>query len=413
MIKYIAILPFLLFPFAATAKIGEDVIEDAIIATDISFPEIVEAALALSPEREFLKSKNYNASLLASKASNLFSATPILSIHHQNDRFLSHQGLREWEGSIDFPLWMPGQKSASQKKARLSKEEVAAYEKLVILQIHGQVRELLWELKISQMNMDQARKNLELAQEFDFDVNKKIAAGNLPRQNALLSSSDVIERRLALSVAQTEHIHAARAYTALTGLSQMPDNIEEKVIKQELQAIRAPILQLYDARVDFLDAQYRAVRASWESPPTLSLGVKRESGSYFDRNVDSIGIGVSVPLGSTSHAKSKQAEAALLLAEMERERALLEREYSLELHEAEHELEVCEIQLPLTQEHNEMASRNLELSQKAFDIGETDLLDHLKIREQYFTANAAYNQIALECKRAIARYNQTTGVLLP
>jgi outer membrane protein, heavy metal efflux system len=98
---------------------------------------------------------------------------------------------------------------------------------------------------------------------------------------------------------------------------------------------------------------------------------------------------------------------------MEREQALVNREYKLSLHEAEHELEVCEVQLPLSASHFKMSQENLRLAQKAFDMGETDLFDLLKIQEQFFSSSAENTQIIIECKRAIARHNQVKGVLLP
>ncbi|PCI43551.1 MAG: hypothetical protein COB49_12070, partial [Alphaproteobacteria bacterium] len=42
-----------------------------------------------------------------------------------------NQGLREWESSLDMPLWMPGQKAASRQKARMYILEAEAYAKEV------------------------------------------------------------------------------------------------------------------------------------------------------------------------------------------------------------------------------------------------------------------------------------------
>ena len=83
------------------------------------------------------------------------------------------------------------------------------------------------------------------------------------------------------------------------------------------------------------------------------------------------------------------------------------------LHESEHELEICEIQLPFAQSHFDLAKENLRLSQKAFDMGESNLLELIKAQEQYYISANQNGIKIIECKRAIARHNQIRGVLVP
>lgn len=110
---------------------------------------------------------------------------------------------------------------------------------------------------------------------------------------------------------------------------------------------------------------------------------------------------------------TKRSAAAMTLAEAEREKEFIKRDLKLALHEAEHELELCDVRLPITSSHLDLAAENLRLSQKAFDVGEINLLDLLKIQEQYFISSRQQKRMKLECKRAIARQNQIWGVLLP
>ncbi|MBT5186587.1 MAG: TolC family protein, partial [Kordiimonadaceae bacterium] len=175
---------------------------------------------------------------------------------------------------------------------------------------------------------------------------------------------------------------------------------------------KAPIIEFARAKVEFMRAEFKEANSSWSSSPKLSVGVKRERGSFLDRNIDSVGIGLSLPFGATSHTTSKRAEASMALAQAERELQLTKRDYRLELHEAEHDLEICEIQLPYMKSHFELSQENLRLSQKAFNMGESDLLDLIKIQEQYVLSSAQNNKKIIECKRAIARQNQVQGVMV-
>lgn len=389
------------------------------ISPALTVSDVVQAAMAHSPDKIVAQSNEKFSDALSSRASSLFSGTPELSFKHQNDGLISDQGLREWETSLDMPLWMPGQKSASRQKARMSEQETAAYQKLITLQIIGQVRELLWKLKLADAVLTESRQNLVIARALENDVLKRIAAGNLPKQDAILSSKEIMARKMDLINVEAEYIHVAKRYESITGLNQMPEFIEEilehgdKNQPQELHVEKSPIVELANAKVGFMRAEFSESNNSWSSAPKLSLGLKRERGSFMDRNIDSVSFGLSIPLGADVHMTSKRAAVAKTLAEAERDRELIKREVRLALHEAEHELEICEVQLPFAQSHFELSKENLRLSQKAFDMGESDLLELLKAQEQYFISSSQNNKKIIECKRAIARNNQIRGVLLP
>jgi len=402
----------MIWPFAVLAQDGGTLEFEITVSETLTVQDVVSAALQKSPDNPVTKIKEQYARALSGQASSLFSDTPEISVKYQSDRFISNQGLKEWESSINMPLWMPGQKSASRQKARMSEQEANAYQKLVIFNVTGQVREHLWEIRLAQAGLQQARDNLKVAEDLNRDITRKIEAGNLPRQNSLLTQKEIMARKMELLDAEVEYIHGAREYESITGLTEMPVFFDE-ILDHGVDTPTVPIIELYNTKVDYLEAEYRVTKNSWSSAPKLSVGIKRETASFMDRNIDSVGIGLSVPLGAGSHMTTKRSAAALALAEMVRERELIKREHRLHLHEAEHEVEVCEVQLPLSESHFEMARENLRLSQKAFDLGETDLFDLLKIQEQYFSSSADNIQIIIECKRAIARHNQIKGVLLP
>lgn len=415
MLKILLFCLIIVWPNMVMAQKGDDGYNlefQIYINNTMTLGEVVKAALARSPDNIVVQSKGLNSQALRGRAGSFFSATPEISIQHQNDSLRSDQGLREWQTSIDMPLWLPGQKSAAKNKARMAINETTAYEKLVILEVTGQVREILWELKLGKAALDQALKNLELSQALNKDINKKIAAGNLARRDAFLSQQDVMTRKMELISATGDYIHVAREYSSVTGLDQRPENIEE-VIVSDVDGENAPMVELANAQVDYQEAEYREVKNSWSSAPKFSMGLKRERGKLLGRNIDSVGFGLTLPLGAGVHMTSKRAASALELASAERNLQLVQRQHRLHLHEAVHELEICQVQLPLSQSHYQLASENLRLSQKAFDMGQSDLLDLIKIQEQFFQSSAQNTKIIIECKRAVARHNQIKGILLP
>jgi outer membrane protein TolC len=141
------------------------------------------------------------------------------------------------------------------------------------------------------------------------------------------------------------------------------------------------------------------------------VGVKHERGSYGQEPIDSVGVSLTVPLGGGAEMAPKRAEAAEKLAEAERQQELEIRRQKIALHEAEHELEVCLVQQEIAGEHYAMANENLRLARRAFELGESDLMDLLRVQEQYFQSANAHTRWGLECSLKTARYNQTKGIL--
>lgn len=415
---FLFVLGSLTRSFAQEGHIKEEELKIE-ITPSITVTDVVAAALAISPNRLILQSKSDYATALSNKASSLFSDTPQLSISHQNDAVMSDQGLREWESSIHLPLWMPGQKAANKLKARMTDRENEAFEKIVILDITGQVRELLWELKLAELELDEAKRNLKLAGQLHQLILRGVAAGNIPKKDTIMSSQKVMDQEIVLLSADAKYIDVARRYESLTGLTRAPEFIEEERAASddpgnfEDDIENYPTLVFAEANADLVRADYEIQKSSWSSAPSLSFGLKRERGSVFDRNINSVNVGISIPLGAGVHTNSKRMEAALAVAEAETAKEFIKKELKLALHDAEHELEICEAQIPIMSEHLSLAEENLRLSQKAYDVGESDLMDLLKIQDEYFISSLSKKRIDLECKRAVARQNQILGVLLP
>ena len=291
------LLILFLWPLGAASQDGGTLEFKIGISDSLTLQDVVKATLLKSPNNVVALAKKNNADALSGRASSLFSDTPEISFNHQNDSIMSNQGLREWESSLDMPLWMPGQKAASRQKARMSSLEAKAYQKLVILEATGQVREMLWEIKLADAGLEQSRNNLKMALALDRDIAQKIAAGNLPKRDALLSQKEIMTRRMELITAEADYIHPAREYEAVTGLTVMPAHIDE-VVNLEVDGKNAPEIELAQAKVDFMEAEYNESKSRWSNPPKLSVGFKRETGSFLGRSINSLGVGLSMPLGA-------------------------------------------------------------------------------------------------------------------
>ncbi|MFC7050093.1 TolC family protein [Emcibacter nanhaiensis] len=376
----------------------------------LSLGEVIDRAAELAPDRFMVDARNKTGKAYGRKASSFFAGAPEISVHHQNDFLISDQGLREWEGRLDLPIWMPGEKRAWKDRARAAGSEADAFRNQLVWAVAGEVRDLVWQVKLAEASLDESRAALETAEKLLDDVEKRIRAGDLPKNTVLLARQELAGRRIAIKGAERDYVDSAMMYKTYTGLDRIPTNIAEQ--RQEVEDDYAVPPVIYARRqMDYYQAEYDSERASWSSSPTITVGVKRERGGYDDRSIDSVSFGLTVPLGSATHSAPRRAEAAEKLANAERELAMAMREQKLALHEAEHELEVCLIQQEITDEHFRMASENLRLAERAFELGESDLMDLLRVREQYFQSSGVHSRQKLQCSLGVARYNQTKGIL--
>ena len=87
--------------------------------------------------------------------------------------------------------------------------------------------------------------------------------------------------------------------------------------------------------------------------------------------------------------------------------------YTLEAayHEAEHNLEVTRAELIITEKQQANAQENLRLAKKAFALGESDLVNLLRVQASTYEADRALQQRQIQLQWDIAQYNQAVGEL--
>jgi len=120
---------------------------------------------------------------------------------------------------------------------------------------------------------------------------------------------------------------------------------------------------------------------------------------------------VRIPLNIGPAAKPDVAAAGTALAEEEAARVRLERQLATELRTTAHELDTIGRRLTQAKEQNRIASENLRLARRAFELGEIDLTDLQRVQGLAFAAERAEQQLKILRQRAVAQYNQAAGVL--
>ena len=101
----------------------------------------------------------------------------------------------------------------------------------------------------------------------------------------------------------------------------------------------------------------------------------------------------------------------LKLVQAQAEQLALQRKLELELHDAVRALDTLRAELDLAEQQHTMAQQSLHMARIAFDSGEIDLVQRLRVQARTYAAERSMNLRKLQLQQAVARYNQAVGDL--
>lgn len=376
-----------------------------------SLAEAVEAAIGRHPDSGLAQARLDLGHAIEARATQLFADGPALNVKYQTDAVGSDKGYREWEGGVEVPLWLPGQRSAHHDEARQTLVSADALAQAKRLEVAGAVRERFWEWALARSMQDEAALAYESAKELESDIARRAAAGELPNSDLLLAQREAANREDALQQAANLTRQAEQRFKQYTGLDAMPAVEPEPLEDPGILAERHPALVLATAQADRARAARDRVAAERQANPSLWLGGKSTrdgAGAGYD---SAVGVELTIPFGRGAHAAPALAEAEEALTETlaARERTLRELNESLASARLDHERAVDAVRRATRMKS--LADESLRLGRRAFDLGETDLVRLLQARTDALSARQQLETRRLESGRAVARLNQIIGVI--
>jgi cobalt-zinc-cadmium efflux system outer membrane protein len=377
---------------------------------DLTLHDIYSAALALDPRSGLPEAYRQEAMALSARADSLLAGSPALALRHQTDEAGTNRGLRESEVNVELPLWRWGQRQASRDLAEAAAGYAEAHDRALELDIAGLVRDALWELALAEEHRNLARRAWTSAQTLEQDVRRRVQAGDLAEADLLLVRDETLGKLDEYLLATTGVRHAEKRYMALSGLPQRPADFSETASSLNTIADDHPLLSEARRRVERAQADLQRTRSAGSDSPQLIVGSRRDEEAISGITHDSIGIGLRLPFASASHAGPAIASANNQLAEAQSAQLALRRTLELALFEAGHTLETLRAELELAREQETLARENLRMARIAFDLGEIDLVQRLRVQTRAYTAERTLSLRTLQLQQAIARYNQAVGV---
>jgi len=355
----------------------------------------------------------------SSLANARFADAPSINLLHQNDSVGSDDGMQEWEGRIDFPLWLAGQKQQQLMLSDKMTAELPAYKQQIRLDASAKLRDIIWNVVVANNASTQAEQIWQTAEKLEHDVTARVNAGELAGTERLLANTHVLEMHSQYRLAQAELERALTNYQRLTGERVLPYNYEESLseLANEHHSVATisqqhPLLMIMAQQINTLRAKQGLAYFKGANPPIFSIGVRSERGQRGEHFNNSVGVGVSFALDDTVYRQPAVASAARKLVGAEITRKQLERELNIILFSQLHDLETKQEQRELAIEKNTITQQYLTRQQRAFDLGEIDLVSLLRSQALAHTSENRKHALEIDIKHMIANVNQALGVAL-
>jgi outer membrane protein TolC len=382
-----------------------------IVDLEMTLTQLLDKTLLKYPDTALIPALQQESQALQQRGQSWLAEAPKISLSYLDDAITDNTGYHEFVGALELPLWNWGQRHAGQLLAEQARVANNLKQKIIRLRVTGLLRDVLWDIALQKQRLELSTKTYQIAEQLQKKIKLRVDVGDLPHIDLLLAESELLEQQTKLIAVQAETMHARKQLATLTQDIRIPVNFTEQQSPIQTVDSEHPLLRAANAIIERKRAQVKWVKATGSGQSTLSISGKSERDSRDGRDIESIGIGLSVPFGGSAHLAPEIASAQLALTEAIAKRDHLYRKLERQLHEAEHNLEVVRVEVKIAEQRKAIAEEHLRVTELSFNAGEINLMDSLKIQTRAFAAIQYANEQAINLQRNIALYNQAVGVM--
>ncbi len=373
--------------------------------------EALASAWARSAPARSLPHRQAQADAQARQAAGWTPGPPSVGLAHSNDRLSARSGRQEWEIEVATPLWLPGQRQAQQTQAQARQALQSAQAAGQRLELAGALRDAWWQLAASRDASALAARRLASAQALQADVERRWRVGELARTDANSAGADAKAVQAELVAAERESRQAAARWRALTGAAP-PAALDEEAAAPVAAVPEAdPRWAAAAAAVAAARAQLQLAERSARDAPELALRWVRERGGAAEPFASTLGVQLRLPLSSAPKGGAELAGLRAELAQAQVQLDLLSEQWPIEVDDARRDLDAAAQSQALAHGRALLAADSLQLLQKSFALGETDLPTLLRARADAFNAEAEQARQTLARAAANSRLHQAMGLL--
>lgn len=345
-------------------------------------------------------------------ASALWAGPPSLELGYRDDRFQSNLGARESEVGVAVPMWLPGQRAARQSAAQAETSVAALSEATARLRLAGTVREAVWDIAQLQAEADLTRSQAGSLRTLAADVDRRVAAGDLARADALAARGELYGADASHFQAQQRLQAASLQWKALTGLAAIPNTPEALADASGLMVPdEHPVLRLATLQVELARKRLDLVNASKRSPPELIARVRQDVGNRGEAAVNTLGVAIRIPFGTSDRNEPLLAVAVTELEVAEAAEGQHKEQVAAAITTARAGTLAAERQLEAERSRAALLRERATLVEASFRAGESSLPELLRASTAAAQAEAGFARQQAALGLARARLEQALGLL--
>jgi hypothetical protein len=309
-------------------------------------------------------------------SSTWLTGLPSISLSYLGE--LDNSNIYEQEVSLNLPIKSFSLHQSDNQLKRLTSSLLEQQVALQKLYLSGLLRQSMWDYRIAFVKSNQLQRKASLLEKLYVQQKQLSNAGEFPKVNLLLLDRERVDIDLAQIELKQQQDEAMALFQSLTGLSEIPVNIEENghnMAELDVQSthgadvvlMQHPLWQLQSLQQQFQDVMMTSQQAGEQDPWTVSLTAKETAGDLA--NDQHLGVGISIPLGFGSALS--QRELSVWQKDYQDQRINSERLY-LELKNQSQKL--------LSQQHN--LKKQQALLQRGVSLSRTITEDLAKVKDQ-------------------------------
>lgn len=338
---------------------------------------------------------------------NLTPQPTSISLGQRTDQIGSNVGQRQTDIEFSAPLWLPGQRDSQRALVEAETGRFSAIQTYTKWRLAGEVRDLWWMTRLAQSEKELVNQRVLSAQKLLADVERRVKAGDLARVDANRVNVELQTANIALKDAGAQAFRALQQFTALTGLTSLPqetETVSQQVPENYPQKLAAQSLILAQKRLDL-------IRSTPRDAPELSLGLTHQKDISNDPYNNSVSLKFKIPFASDSLNQQRLASAQAEQAEADAEQGLENARIEAEISSARFELEQANASVTIAESRFNTALDTQQLLDRSFTLGESDLPTRLLAEAARYEAERNLIKARLGTGRAISKVNQALGVL--
>jgi cobalt-zinc-cadmium efflux system outer membrane protein len=395
---------------AADAELPRHEHEALPVDESLTMTAAVDAAFVLFPTTLELAARTEQANAWTDRGQSWLADRPSLSFRYQSDHWGPDNGLDEYEAGINLPLWSWGGRNAVKNLGDTLSAESAATGLALRWEIAGHIRRTLWGIALAENDHELAEQALSTAARLTASVERRYELGDVALSDVLLAQSSFLEAQIMQIEVTAALLDAERAYRSVTGLERRPPFLTEVLSQSHEVEPDHPAIALANAEVRRAEASLAVAEKTFKTGASLLIGSRSERAAFGTAFDDSFGVTVNIPFGGSSHQQTEVSAVSRDAAKARAVRSQKMRALTLDLHEAAHSLNVVSQNLAAASERMDLAERHQTMSESAYEKGELELIDLLKVQATAIAAKRQVTRLLIDQKRQTAFYNQAVGI---